>query len=139
MGRQLRGGVPVPETLLQVHNQWQDNLAHGERMMAQKASELEEISGENCRQLDKVAVGQRMSVQNAVIKLWDRTGVVTRVLRSSRQYTIRLDGSGRMVLRNWFLRPMNAAIEEERQTPTSSNSLEAPVLHRPCDAPIVSR
>ena len=88
MGRQLRSGVPVSVSLLHVHEQWKEDLARREKMMAQKADYLDEMSSRNCRHLTKLAVGQRVRVQNAVTKLWDRTGVVTRILRAIRQYTV---------------------------------------------------
>ena len=123
LGRQLRSGVPVSVTLLQVQNQWSEDLARRERMMAQKADHLEELSSRNCRHLTKLAVGQHVRVQNAVTKRWDRTGVVTRILRAVRQYTIRLDGSGRLVLRNRkFLRPVTPATGEERSSPPSGSA-----------------
>ena len=126
MGRQLRGGVPVSVSLLHVHEQWKEDLARREKMMAQKADYLE-MSSRNCCHLTKLAVGQRVRVQNAVTKLWDRTGVVTRILRAIRQYTVRLDGSGRLVLRNRkFLKPIDSPTVEERRAPSSSRDSESP-------------
>ena len=129
LGRQLRGGVPVRVTLLHVQEQWREDLARREKMMAQKADQMEELSSRNCRHLAKLTVGQRVRVQNAVTKVWDRTGVVTRILRSIRQYTIRLDGSGRLVLRNRkFLRQMDAPVEQ--CTSPSNGGSELPVPPR---------
>ena len=101
-------------------------------MMAQKADHLEELSNSNRQHLTKLAVGQRVRIQNAVTKRWDRTGVVTRILRAIRQYTIRLDGSGRLVLRNRkFLRPITAPAVGDLVTPQDNTNSE-PSPMPPC-------
>ena len=123
LGRQLRSGVPVSVTLLRVQERWTEDLTRREKMMAQKADRLEELSDSSRRHLEKLVVGQHVRIQNAVTKRWDRTGVVTRVLRAIRQYTIRMDGSGRVVLRNRkFLRPISPPKEELAASPQSSVS-----------------
>ena len=99
LGRQLRGGVPISITQLRVTEHWRAHLDQREKMMAQKATALEEASSKR-RSLAKLKVGQSVRVQDPVTKRWDRAGVITRVLRPIRQYTVRLDGSGRLVLRN---------------------------------------
>ncbi|KAK3880049.1 hypothetical protein Pcinc_001365 [Petrolisthes cinctipes] len=44
-------------------------------------------------------LGTQVWVQNQETKVWDRRGVVTETL-PHRQYTVKLDGSGRVTLRN---------------------------------------
>ena len=105
LGRQLRDGVPVSATHLMVQQHWKDDLDQRERMMAEKAERLQK-SKKTTWPLPKLAVGQHVRIQDSVTKRWNRTGVITRILRPIRQYTVRLDGSGRLVLRNRrFLRP----------------------------------
>ena len=56
----------------------------------------------NCRVLTKLAVGDSVLVQNQVGNYpsrWDITGIVVEV-RDNDQYVVRVDGSGRMTLRN---------------------------------------
>ena len=46
-------------------------------------------------------------MQNERTRRWDRTGVITQARSNIRQYSVKLDGSGRLVLRNRrFLRPL---------------------------------
>ena len=107
MGRQLRSGVPVPGDELRISQHWRGHLERREREMARKGEALQDESRKSNRTLSKLSVGQTVRIQDAVTKRWDKTGVVTRLLRPIRQYTVRLDGSGRLVIRNRkFLRPI---------------------------------
>ena len=134
LGRQLRGGVPVSATQLLIQQHWKDDLNRRERMMAEKAERMQEES-RPARNPLKLVVGQHVRLQNPVTKRWDRTGVITRILRPIRQYTIRLDGSGRLVLRNRrFLRPISPVTgtrnhgdeRPERPTPVTEAVPAAP-------------
>ena len=51
------------------------------------------------RKCSPLLPGTKVRVQNQANREWDRTGTVVEVLRY-RQYTIRLDGSGRLSRRN---------------------------------------
>ena len=135
LGRQLRGGVPVATSHLLIQQHWKDDLSRRERMMTEKAERLQEESGRSASHLPKLAVGQHVRVQDSVTKRWDRSGVVTRILRPIRQYTIRLDGSGRLVLRNRrFLRPINLVDSNEQTRPApvtdATPTVPAPVALR---------
>ena len=111
LGRQLRSGIPVPSDELRISQHWTDHLETREREMARRGKALQDAS-ETSRTLQKLSVGQVVRIQDAVTKRWDRTGVVTRLLRPIRQYTVRLDGSGRLVIRNRkFLRPMQPVLQ----------------------------
>ena len=119
--------------LIQQH--WKDDLSRRERMMAEKAERLQGESGRSASHLPKLAVGQHVRVQDSVTKRWDRSGVVTRILRPIRQHTIRLDGSGRLVLRNRrFLRPIHLVDSNEQIRPVPATdatpTIPAPVALR---------
>ena len=106
LGRQLRSGVPVPGDELRISQHWTSHLGMREKEMARRGEILRDET-KFSRTLPKLSVGQLVRVQDPVTKRWDRTGVVTRLLRPIRQYTVRLDGSGRLVIRNRkFLRPI---------------------------------
>lgn len=51
------------------------------------------------RELRPLTVGCKVRVQDPITKVWDRSGLVVE-FRGHRQYLIRLDGSGRVSLRN---------------------------------------
>lgn len=64
------------------------------------AEEQEALTGSDTpRSLQPLSTGARVRIQNQAFNRWDRTGVITEVL-PYRQYTIRLDGSGRLSPRN---------------------------------------
>ena len=105
MGRQLRGGVPVAKVHLLVDEHWKEHLREREVQMARRI--LKTASPAAVRQLPYLHPGQAVLVQNERTKRWDRTGVITQARSSIRQYSVKLDGSGRLVLRNRrFLRPL---------------------------------
>ena len=96
----------MPSNELRISQHWTEHLERREREMARRGETLQE-SSKYRRILPELSVGDAVRIQNPVTKRWDRTGVVTRLLRSIRQYTVRLDGSGRLVMRNRrFLRPI---------------------------------
>ncbi|KAK8372924.1 hypothetical protein O3P69_018356 [Scylla paramamosain] len=70
----------------------------GELAMARSGDERVERQGP-VRTLEPLSPGSRVWVQNQMTKVWDRSGVVAEAL-PHRQYTVRLDGSGRLSLRN---------------------------------------
>ena len=105
MGRQLRGGVPVAKVHLLVDEHWKEHLREREVQVARRI--LKTASPAAVRQLPYLHPGQAVLVQNERTKRWDRTGVITQARSSIRQYSVKLDGSGRLVLRNRrFLRPL---------------------------------
>jgi hypothetical protein len=73
-----------------------------------KVENLAKLNKRPNKTLAPLAVGQTVNVQNQTGSKplrWDRTGVITEV-GDHRQYSIRMDGSGRLSLRNRkFLRP----------------------------------
>ncbi|KAK8380229.1 hypothetical protein O3P69_016686 [Scylla paramamosain] len=69
-----------------------------ELAMARSGDERVERQGP-VRTLEPLSPGSRVWVQNQMTKVWDRSGVVAEAL-PHRQYTVRLDGSGRLSLRN---------------------------------------
>ena len=98
MGRQLRGGVPLLKVHLQVAAHWRDFLQERELRLAR--TEACEERTRSLRELPQLKVGQCVRMQDPRTRLWDRTGIVTGVNKKFRQYTIRLDGTGRITRRN---------------------------------------
>ena len=88
--------MPGDELLISQH--WTGHLEMREKEMARRGEVLQNET-KFSRTLPKLSVGQLVRLQDPVTKRWDRTGVVTTLLRPIRQYTVRLDGSGRLVIR----------------------------------------
>ena len=58
------------------------------------------------RNYEAIEVGARVTCQNVKSKKWDKSGLVTEAL-PHRQYQVKMDGSGRVSLRNRIhLRPL---------------------------------
>ena len=73
-----------------------------EKALAKRAVSNMEKLNRNCRILPKLAVGDSVLVQNQVgnhPSKWDITGIVVEV-KEHDQYIVKVDGSGRMTLRN---------------------------------------
>ena len=97
-GRQLRDGVPSVKQNYKVDINWRKTLRDREltlckahkKIMARKSTQ---------RNFPLLQPGTKVRIQNQTNHEWDRTGTVIEVLKY-RQYTIRLDGSGRLSCRN---------------------------------------
>ena len=112
-GRQLRDGVPTARWHLKVDRHWGGTLRRREVQMGEAGDTL--MANSTPRQLPPLAPGTHVRVQNQASNVWDRTGLVVEAL-PHRQYTIRLDGSGRISLRNRkHLRPTLAQAPPEAQ------------------------
>ena len=96
-GRQLRDSVPTARQHYKVDRHWRQTLRHRELQMAKGQEDLSD--GDTTRRLTPLQAGARVRVQNTTSRRWDRTGIVTEI-RPYRQYTVKLDGSGRLSLRN---------------------------------------
>jgi hypothetical protein len=101
-GRTLRDHLPSLPDVLRIRPQWQLLAEDRERALAKRhLSDIEKYN-EHTKPLSELSMGQNVAVQNQTgshPNRWDKTGVITEV-RGNRQYTVRLDGSGRCTLRN---------------------------------------
>ena len=101
-GRPIRDSIPIPMGRYCPHNTWQETLAHREKALAKRHSRAHEKWSEHTRLLQPLKVGDHVYVQNLVgnnPNKWERTGVVVEI-RQFHQYVVRIDGSGRVTLRN---------------------------------------
>ena len=101
-GRNLRDFLPSPQARYKPQPEWIMLREDREKALAKRAVSNMEKLDRNCRVLPKLAVGDSVLVQNQVgnhPSRWDITGVVVEI-RDHDQYTIRVDGSGRMTVRN---------------------------------------
>ena len=136
-GRQLRDGVPTARSKLLVDQQWGYTLRARERQMTRHNAAVRERQGD-VRTLRALRAGERVMVQDQQSRLWNRTGTVIES-RGTRQYTVRLDGSGRVTMRTRrHLRPTfveavtsEGSCEQLRPTPADQPpaALSLPATH----------
>lgn len=101
-GRPVRDPIPILLGRYCPHNTWQETMENREIALAKRHSREHEKWSLHTRQLPPLKVGDHVYLQNLVgnhPRRWDRTGVVVEV-RQFHQYAIRVDGSGRVTLRN---------------------------------------
>ena len=144
-GRQIRDPIPAPLGRYCPHQTWKETLENREKALAIRHSREREKWSLNTKELNPLNVGDHVYVQNLVgnnpLK-WEKTGLVIEAL-PYRQYKIKLDGTGRITLRNrkglrkftpFYNRPNPTPPQEkwiepnisERKTPKSSQD-EKPV------------
>ena len=95
--RQLRDHIPAHPKLYRLHKEWITSATEREKMLAQRNKSMEEAYNRISRELRPLEVRDRICIQNG--KRWDRTGRIVEVM-PNRQYRVRVDGSGRVTLRN---------------------------------------
>ena len=101
-GRQVRDGLPVLPGKYNPHNTWKELLEHREKAMAQRHVAQHEAWSEHTKKLPSLPVGTKVFIQNQVgnnPRRWERTGKVVEV-KDHDQYNVRVDGTGRVTLRN---------------------------------------
>ena len=101
-GRPIRDFIPIPPGRYQPHDTWKHTLQAREDALRNRHMRDLERWSEHTRRLPPLAVGDRVRIQNQTgpepLK-WDKTGQITEV-RQHDQYDVRVDGSGRVTLRN---------------------------------------
>ena len=104
--RNLRDSVPTHHKLLRPHKQWLVAANNREEALREKNSTLLNRYNTFTKKLTPLPVQTKVLIQDYTDKKrWNKTGVV--VERNGRSYTIRMDGSGRIVSRNRrFLKAM---------------------------------
>ena len=129
-GRPTRDLIPLAPGKYHPHPTWQDNLSQRETALRQRHSLAQERWTEHTRQLSPLKVGDRVRLQNQTGNFpnkWDRTGCVVEV-KQFHQYGIRVDGSGRLTLRNRrYLRRFTPA----KTQPSQSTILEDIAASKP--------
>ena len=125
-GRCVRDFIPVLPGRYKPQQAWVDNAGLRESALRKRHMRIAERLHQNTKQLPPLRVGDHVRIQNQVGKeplRWDKTGIVVEV-RQHDQYVIRVDGSGRVTLRNRkFLRKFQ---------------LYEPSIHSPTTVPILN-
>ena len=140
-GRSLRDFLPSPQSRYKVHRQWVLQREDRERALAKRAVQNMERLAIGTKNLPPLEIGDNVLVQNQVgnhPSRWDITGIVVEK-KSFDQYIIKIDGSGRMTLRNRkFLRKISPLMGSKhlRQQVGIPYERETEVEHQAQDPPI---
>ena len=126
-GRPIRDLIPIMPGKYLPHATWQETLAAREEALKKRHVKAAERWSEHTRRLPPLAVGNHVRIQNQVgpnPRRWDKTGQVVEV-RQHDQYVIKVDGSGRVTLRNrQFLRRFYPAVDERPAPRLLTDDLE---------------
>ena len=101
-GRNLRDFLPSTQSRYRVQNEWILLREDREKALAKRAVSNMERLTVGTRDLPPLSVGDNVLVQNQMgnhPSKWDITGVVVEV-KEFDQYVLKIDGSGRLTLRN---------------------------------------
>ena len=119
-GRAIRDFIPTHPGKYEPHPTWKSTLQDREIALRNRHMKFHEQLSEHTRHLPPLRVGDTVRIQNQVgphPTKWDKTGLVVEV-RQFDQYVVRVDGSGRVTLRNRkFLRKYLPAVP---RPPTSA-------------------
>ena len=101
-GHSIRDLIPVLPGRYKPHNTWRETLEAREEALRIRHMKDAERWTEHTRRLPQLAVSDHVRVQNQTGQhplKWDKTGTIIEV-RQFDQYVIKMDGSGRVTLRN---------------------------------------
>ena len=112
-GRAIRDFIPIHPGKYEPHPTWKSTLQEREIALRKRHMKAHEQLSEHTRHLPPLRVGDSVRIQNQVgphPTKWDKTGLIIEV-RQFDQYVIRVDGSGRVTIRNRkFLRKFIPAV-----------------------------
>ena len=100
-GRSIKDHLPLAPQMMRP--EWSDIADKREQGMAKRHVRSAERYNEHAKHLTPLQVGDIVAVQNQHGKSplrWFRTGTVVEVNPATRQYNVKVDGSGRVTLRN---------------------------------------
>lgn len=149
-GRPLRGSLSFVNKLEKFSNPhvrplWRQAWAAKEDALRTRMARTTEALEARSRPLRPLALGERVFLQNQQgpsPNKWDRSGVVVESLGHD-QYRVRIDGSGRLTLRNRrFLRGYTPVVTGAQQLPPPPSLprpsvLSPPFQGRPCSAALL--
>jgi len=101
-GRPIRDFIPILPGRYRPHQTWRETLIAREEALRNRHMKAAERWSEHTKQLKPLVVGDTVRIQNQTGQFptkWDKTGCVIEV-RQFNQYVVKVDGSGRVTLRN---------------------------------------
>ncbi|XP_060073014.1 uncharacterized protein LOC132552840 [Ylistrum balloti] len=126
-GRAIRDFIPILPGRYKPHETWSDTLTLREEALRIRHMKTAERLAEHTKRLLPLKVGDLVRIQNQTgpyPRKWDKTGTVIEVHQYD-QYVVRIDGSGRITLRNRkFLRKYTPVY-----SPPEKQSIEQDLKH----------
>ena len=105
--RRLRDSIPSQPFLYKPHPEWIAAAQRRELILQKRNAKLVERYNRHTHNLCPLQAGDTVTIQNPLNRRWNTTGKIISAL-PERQYKIRVDGSGRITLRNRrFLKKCN--------------------------------
>ena len=101
-GRPIRDFIPIHPGKYLPHQTWQETLSNREEALRNRHMRVAERLSAHTRVLPPLSVGDCVRIQNQTglhPTKWDKTGIAIEI-RQFDQYFVRVDGSGRVTLRN---------------------------------------
>ena len=101
-GRPIKDFIPILPGRYKPHPTWSDTLSAREEALRNRHMRASERWSEHTRRLPPLKVGNHVRIQNQTgphPTKWDKTGNIIEV-RQFDQYAVRVDGSGRITIRN---------------------------------------
>ena len=139
--RRLRDSIPSQPFLYKPYPEWIVAAQHREEILHKRNAKMVETYNRHTHNLCPLQTGDTVTIQSPLNRQWNTTGKIISVL-PKRQYKIRVDGSGRITLRNRrFLRkcklkPAPTPIPSATLGPTipSSNTTFMHLPLSPCNS-----
>ena len=100
MGRQLRDSVPMVKSYHRITEYQSETLVAREEERNASNECVSTKYNESAKDLSHLRAGEKVAIQDVVTKAWDRSGTIIEYRPWCHQYTMRLDGSGRISIRN---------------------------------------
>ena len=117
-GRKIKDLLPIKPGSLKMNSEWQKLLESRDLALARRHAKRGQDLEEHTRKLRQLEVGEVVAVQNQKGNKptrWDHTGTIVEV-RPNDQYVVKVDGSGRLTVRNRkFLKPIKPVKEALKQ------------------------
>ena len=105
--RRLRDSIPSQSFLYKPYPEWIAAAQRRELILQKRNAKLVERYNRHTHNLCPLQAGDNVTIQNPLNRRWNTTGKIISAL-PERQYKIRVDGSGRITLRNRrFLKKCN--------------------------------
>ena len=101
-GRPIKDFIPILPGRYKPHPTWSDTLAAREEALRNRHMKAAERWSKHTKRLPPLAVSNHVRIQNQTgphPMKWDKTGIVIEVRQFDR-YVVRVDGSGRITIRN---------------------------------------
>ena len=101
-GHPIRDPIPTPLGKFCPHPTWQETMVDRSKALAKRHNREREKWDEHTKNLKPLNLGDHVYIQNMIgynPLRWDRTGVIVEA-KPFKQYSVKVDGTGRVTLRN---------------------------------------